>query len=84
MPTAADSEAPIRWSVAATLGSKLRAVGERDREDRAEAVDRVVGEQDRDVQARLLDGVVLVVVDLRRVGEAEDAADRLGRLPGRR
>jgi hypothetical protein len=50
---------------------------ERDREDRPEAVDRVVGEQDRDVQARLLDGDPLVLVDERRVGEAEDAADRL-------
>ena len=50
---------------------------ERDREDRAVAVDRVVGEQDRDVQPRLLDRPVLVLVDLHRVDEAEDAADRL-------
>ena len=48
---------------------------QRDREDRAVAVDRVVGEQDRDVQPGLLDRDVLEVVDLRRVGQAEDAAD---------
>ena len=43
-------------------------------EDRAVAVDGVVGEEDRDVQPRLLDRDVLEVVDLRRVGEAEDPA----------
>ena len=47
---------------------------QRHREDRAVAVDRVVGEEDRDVQPRLLDRDVLEVVDLRRVGEAEDPA----------
>ena len=57
-----------------------------DREDRAVAVDRVVCEQDRDVQPRLLDRDVLEVVDLRRVGQAEDPADagfcvRVGDLP---
>ena len=49
---------------------------ERDREDRAVAVDRVVGEQDRDVQRRG-HRPVLVLVDLHRVDQAEDAADRL-------
>ena len=48
---------------------------QRDREDRAVAVDRVVGEQDRDVQPRLLDRDVLEVVDLDRIGQAEDRAD---------
>ena len=69
---------------------RVEAAGgaERDREDRAVAVDRVVGEQDRDVQPRLLDRDVLEVVDLRRVGQAEDRADaglrvRVGDLPVR-
>ena len=53
---------------------------QRDREDRAVAVDRVVGEEDRDVQPRLLDRDVLEVVDLRRIDEAEDRADALLRV----
>ena len=52
-----------------------RAAGrQRDREDRAVAVDRVVGEQDRDPEPRLLDGDVLELVDPLRVDEAEHAA----------
>ena len=75
MPTVAVSRAAI-----GVVGGRHRRVeaargAERDREDRAVAVDRVVGEQDRDVQPRLLDRDVLEVVDLGRVGQAEDAAD---------
>ena len=80
MPTAADSKAPIRWSVKATSGSKLERRGQRRREHGPEAVDRVEREQDRDLQPRVLDRVVLVLVDQHRVGLAEHAADRLARL----
>ncbi len=76
MPTVADSRAPI--GVVRGRDRRVEAArgAERDREDRPVAVDRVVGEQDRDVQPRLLDRDVLEVVDLRRVGEAEDASRR--------
>ena len=67
-------------------GVEAAGRAQRDREDRAVAVDRVVGEEDRDVQPRLLHRDVLEVVDLRRVDEAEDRADarlrvRVGDLP---
>ena len=51
----------------------------RDREDRPVPVNRVVREQDRDVQPRG-HREVLEVVDLRRIRQAEDPADRLARL----
>ena len=61
------------------LGGDVRveraAGGQRDREDRAVAVDRVVGEQDRDPEPRLLDGDVLQLVDPLGFDEAEHAAD---------
>ncbi len=54
--------------------------GQRDREDRAVPVDRVVGEQDRDVKPRVVNRLMLELVELVGIGEAEDAADRLGGL----
>ena len=54
---------------------KAARLCQRDREHRAVAVDRVEREQDRDVQPRLLHRDVLEVIDLRRVGQAEDAAE---------
>jgi hypothetical protein len=62
------------------VGIERRRGRQRRREDRPEAVDRVEREQDRDVQPRVLDGVVLVLVDQRRIGLTEHAADRLARL----
>jgi hypothetical protein len=62
------------------VGVEAAGRPQRDREDRPEPVDRVEREQDRDVQPRVLDGLVLEVVDLVGIGEAEDAADRLLRL----
>ena len=62
------------------VGIEAAGGGQRDREDRPEAVDRVEGEQDRDAQTGVVDGLVLVLVDQRGVGLAEDGADaaRLG------
>ena len=52
-----------------------RRHAERDREDRAIAVDHVEAEQQRDVQPALLEGEMLQPIDLLRIGEPQHRAD---------
>ena len=53
-------------------------LGERDREDGAEAVDDVEAEEERDAEAGLLDGEALGVADRLAAPEVEEAADPAG------
>ena len=53
----------VRGVVEGDLRVEARARAQRDREDRAEAVNRVEGEQDRDLESRLLNGHPLELPD---------------------
>ena len=78
MPAAAVSAAAARAVSSQSDGIEGAGLGERDREDGAEAVDDVEREEERDAEAGLLDGDPLGVAYRLAAPEVEEAADAAG------
>ena len=77
-PAAAASAAARRAVASQSAGVEGAGLGERDREDGAEAVDDVEGEEERDAEAGFLDRDALRRADGVAAPEVEEAADAAG------